>query len=244
MTPKDTPWRTVLVTRAEPGATHTMTRLTKMGLLAEKLPAIKLIPSSVVFSEQNFEGALIFTSQNGVQFAPRAPFRKAKSVFCVGDATAQAAHQAGFKNILSARGDAEALIQFVKDHWKIEDGPLLHMGNADPRGNIVATLTELGYEARFMPIYKASMPINFEEKLRDRLLMDLKLDVILVHSPMAAAFIDHALQDWNKLSTVTLPQCVAISPEAGKPLQDIFNGQVRFAAKPNENSLLEQLISP
>lgn len=244
MTVPETPWRTVLVTRAEPGASHTMARLEKMGLLPEKLPALKLMPMPVVFSEQNFTGALVFTSQNGVQFAPRAPFRKAKKVFCVGDATAQAAYQAGFKNILSARGDADALLKFIQDHWGVEDGPIIHMANADPRGNIVETLKENGYDARFMPIYQADMPINFEENLRNRLLMDLKLDVILVHSPMAANFIDAALQDWNKLSTVTLPECIAISPDAGKPLENIFNERVKFAAKPNENSLLEQLISP
>lgn len=234
-------WRTVLVTRAEPGASRTLHRLKDAGFLGEKMPAIQLKQSPIVFNEKDFRGALIFTSQNGVQFAPRAPFRKAKAVFCVGDATAQAAHQAGFKNVHSARGDAEALKKFISENWAPEDGSIIHMGNSTPRGEIISYLQDNGYEAKFMPIYESARHPEFEEKLRARLLMDLKLDVILVHSPMAASFIDMALNDWSQLSSITLPQIVAISPDAGNPLTDLFNEKVIHAAKPNEISLLEQL---
>ncbi len=232
---------TVLVTRAEPGATQTTNRLKQNGFLGEKLPAIKLTQTSIVFNQQNYKGALIFTSQNGVQFAPRAPFRHAKQVFCVGDATAQAARQAGFKNIHSARGDANDLKQFIRENWKPNDGTLLHMGNSTPRGNIVQDLNDEGYDAEFLPVYQSKIHPDFEEKFRHRLQMDLKLDVILVHSPMAAEFIDLALQDWSQLSSITLPKVVAISPDAGNPLKDLFNEKVICAAKPNEISLLEQL---
>ncbi len=233
--------RTILVTRAEPGASKTFNKLKEMGFLAEKIPAIHLAQAPITFSQKNFEGALIFTSQNGIQFAPRAPFRHAKKVFCVGDATAQSAHQAGFKNIHSARGDAQTLIEYIKDNWTKGDGPLLHMANASPRGDIVPSLKESGYDAEFMAVYKSSMHPEFETKLRSRLKMDLKLDVILVHSPMAADFIDLVLNDWRDLSNVNLPQIIAISPDAGKTLENLFHEKVFYAAKPNEISLLEQL---
>ncbi len=235
--------QTVLVTRAQPGAAKTARLLTQMGLLAEVLPAIQLTQSPVVFNEANYQGALIFTSQNGVQFSPRAPFRKAKKVFCVGDATARAAHEAGFKNIESAQGDAEALKILIQEQWKPEDGPLIHMGSDRPRGNIVPELKDKNYDARLLTVYKSLPAPTFEDQFRTRLKMDLKLDVILVHSPLAASLIDMALNDWSELSQIDLPKIIAISPDAGNPLIDLFNEAMFIAAKPNENSVLEQLKS-
>ena len=233
--------RTVLVTRAEPGASKTFRKLKEMGFLAEKIPAIQITQTPITFAQQNYKGAVVFTSQNGVQFAPRAPFKHARKVFCVGDATAQAAHQAGFKNIHSARGDAKTLLHYIEKNWSPDDGPILHMANINPRGDIIPTLKEKGYEADFMGVYQSALHPDFEDKLRHRLKMDLKLDVILVHSPMAADFIDMALNDWRELSSIKLPQIVAISPDAGNSLKNLFNDKVNYAAKPNEISLLEQL---
>ena len=100
----------VLVTRSEPGASETGDRLIAAGYLPIIEPVFVIEPIPV---EVPFFDALAFTSANGArQFATLSP-RRDDPVFCVGARTAEAAREAGFKNVTSADGDADALAQAI-----------------------------------------------------------------------------------------------------------------------------------
>ena len=60
--------------------------------------------------------ALLATSANGVRaFAQRTP-RRDLPLYAVGPQTAETARSAGFKTVLSAEGDSNALVEFVAEH--------------------------------------------------------------------------------------------------------------------------------
>ncbi len=84
--------------------------------------------------------ALLFTSANGVRaFAALSPRRDLK-VFTVGDGSADAARQAGFPNVESAKGDVEALAALVVDRLKAEDGILFHAAGTVTAGDLKTRL--------------------------------------------------------------------------------------------------------
>jgi len=93
--------RRVWVTRAEPGAARTAVRLTALGFEPLVAPVLAIRPLSPAIDLTDI-AALAFTSVNGVAaFAARTPERD-RPVFTVGDATAQAARDAGFTDVRSA----------------------------------------------------------------------------------------------------------------------------------------------
>jgi len=69
-------------------------------------------------------------------------------VFAVGAATAQAARAAGFRLVLSADGDIEALAEGIGQRRGELRGAVLHPGAAELAGDLVGALEKLGVQAR------------------------------------------------------------------------------------------------
>ncbi len=93
---------------------------------------------------------LIFTSETGVQAYASQPLRIASLAYCVGDRTARAARAAGLR-VVSANGDAEALIALIKARPPV--GPLLHLRGRDARGDIAPRLTAAGVPTTACVVY-------------------------------------------------------------------------------------------
>jgi uroporphyrinogen-III synthase len=78
--------------------------------------------------------------------------------FAVGDATRDAAMNAGFV-VHSADGDADALIALIRD--SNAKGPLIHLRGVHSRGNIAARLTFAGIKTDESVIYdQPELPLN------------------------------------------------------------------------------------
>ena len=97
----------VWVTRAQPQAAATAERLVQMGHEPVVSPLIetRLVPATL--DGLAGAGALAFTSQAAIDAAllqDLVPALADLPVFAVGDATADAAQRAGFKQVLSAGG--------------------------------------------------------------------------------------------------------------------------------------------
>ena len=181
---------TVWITRAEPGATLTADRVAAMGhrplvaplLRIENLPDVEVDLAGV--------SALAFTSSNGVRaFAGLNPRRDIR-VFSVGAGTTAAAKAAGFKAILSAEGDVNALAGRIAARRAELRGTVLHAGAAEPAGDLVGALIAEGMQARVLALYDSvAIPPSAE------LLAGLEsLDIALLHSPKAARALARVLR--------------------------------------------------
>lgn len=82
------------------------------------------------------EGALVFTSANGVAAAVRAGIGGNRA-WCVGDRTAEVAREAGF-NAISAGGNVEDLCDLITTQH--HDGPLLHIAGQHTVGDLAERL--------------------------------------------------------------------------------------------------------
>lgn len=221
----------VLVTRSEPGASETAERLVAAGYapILEPVFTIEAIPAEIPLFD-----ALAFTSANGVrQFASLSP-RRGDRVFCVGARTAEAAREAGFLNVVSADGDAEALAAVILDQLP-KQSRLLHAGNEESRGDLAGRLTSAGHAAVFLPIFRARARATPGPVLAAHLSGTPAFDAVLIHSPRGAAILagfatgSHALID-----------IVAISDAAARPVAALAR-RIEIAAAPNEQALLSAL---
>ena len=103
--------RRVLVLRPEPGATATLDRARKRGLNAIALPLFKIEPLPWKAPDATAFDALLLTSANGVRQAGAGLARlRHLPVHAVGDATADAALDAGFTVASTGAGGVDPLL--------------------------------------------------------------------------------------------------------------------------------------
>ena len=172
----------IWITRTQPGADSTAERVRAMGHDAIIAPLLTVHRVDNV--EINLRGvaALAFTSANGVRaFAEQCGERELR-VFAVGAATAQAARAAGFRTVLSADGDVEALAEGIAARRSQMRGAVLHPGAAEPAGDLAGALEKHGVEARRAILYETG-PVKLSDAEAEML---VRADAALLHSPRAA----------------------------------------------------------
>lgn len=226
-----TPIRRVWVTRAEPGAARTADRLTALGFTPLITPLLTLAPLPGALDaapDPAAVAALALTSPNGVEaFAPLIPRFRNHPVFAVGDATAEAAHAAGFANVRSASGDIHALARLIAA--ETPPGPLLAPGAREPAGDLPALLPDRPVQR--LPVYAA-----FETHAP----APETFDAVMLHSPRAARALAASLPRPTSSGRVA----ICISEAAAAPLRPFDFAEIRIAAAPDEPAMLSALGKP
>lgn len=225
------------ITRARPGAEETADRLRALGWspLVSPLLTIRRLSPRIDLAGI---GALAFTSRNGVgAFAALSPWRDGP-VFTVGDATAEAARQAGFGNVRSAAGDVNDLAALVIQAHDRASGAVLIASAREPAGDLPGALAAAGVLSRSTAVY-AAVPAPGGRGLTA--LRAGLLDGVLIHSPRAGRRLATLAGDL----TLNAPAPVhCISEAAAAPLKDLPAFAPRVAARPDEAALLSLLGKP
>jgi uroporphyrinogen-III synthase len=171
----------VWVTRAQPQAAATAERLVQRGHEPVVQPLIETRIVPVALEGLAGAGALAFTSQTAIDAALShgiVPALADLPVFAVGDATAEAAHLAGFKQVHSAAGtvtDLAALILSIPPSWQ---GDLVHLSARQPAGDLTGLLEKAGCTARRLTLYETIDAAKGE--------VPVGVEAILIHSAKAA----------------------------------------------------------
>lgn len=220
----------IWITRAQPGADVTAERVRAMGHDAVVAPllAVRVLPDVSV--DLRGVAALAFTSANGVRAFADASGERGLKVFAVGAATAQAARAAGFKSVLSADGDVEALAEGIAARRGELRGAVLHPGALEPAGDLAGALEKQGVEARRLILYETA-PVDLGDAQAEAL---GRSDAVLLHSPRAAQVLAKLL----KAHPAPELRALGLSKAVVKPL-----ARTRMAAKvfppfPLESALL------
>lgn len=235
----------VWITRAEPGAARTASRLAALGFepVVAPLLAIGLVAVSPRDLDLALEdvAALAFTSPNGVDaFAVLASGGRDLPVFAVGNATASAARTAGFSDVRSAGGDLGDLGRLIAEGRAKVNGTILHPRAEQPVGDLgeaVAALCAAPPPVRGLTVYRAvetgeGPPPAF--------------DWALVHSPRGGRALAAVLG--AEASARPPFRIAAISPAAAAPLETLKGvsqpAEIRIAARPDDAALLTALGKP
>lgn len=215
----------IWVTRARPGAEATSGRLTALGLTPLVAPLLEVRTLAAEIDLTGIDG-LIFTSRNGVAAFTALNPDRARRVFTVGEATAHAAREAGFTDVVSAGGDLTALAALIRD--EAPGMTLLHAAAAKPAGDL-STLVGDRAQVRATAVY---------ETVETHAAPPKAWDTVLIHSPRAAtAFAARTPDARGRLAC-------AISTAAAAPLASLPFAEVRIAAAPTEDAVLETLGKP
>lgn len=215
--------RRVWVTRAEPGASRTAARLTALGFEPVVQPLLVVRPISQPAPDLTGVAALAFTSANGLDaFAALTPQRDLP-VFTVGDATAEAAMQAGFVAVRSARGAAPDLARLL---------------DAEAPGLVLA-ITAREPSADLQKLVKAAQirALAVYETVETDALPPDSIDAVLIHSPRAARALAGLWPRWGGC-----PVIAAISVAAAAPVASLAD--VAVAERPDEAALFLALGKP
>jgi uroporphyrinogen-III synthase len=207
--------RRLIVLRPEPGASATAAKARKLGLDVEAIPLFELEPVEWEAPDAaRFDGLLI-TSANAVRHAGEA-FQQLRGlpVHAVGEATAQAAREAGFGIGNVGEGGVERLLGSIPAELK-----LLHLCGEDR-----SDPSDMRQAITAVPVYRAR-----ERDAPD--LGDVRGAVAMIHSPRAARRFAELVEEKSSIAVA------AISPVAAAAAGGGWE-RVESAGEPSDDALL------
>jgi uroporphyrinogen-III synthase len=176
---------------------------------------------------------LLFTSINGVKFYAQHTQNRGTPALCVGETTAAAAQESGFK-AQSANGTAQDLIRLVKSTAKPENGPLTYVSGAMVAHEIDLPLKALGFQAERLVVYE-----QIQHDLTEEAQSALKASTVIpIASPNTARIFAEQAEK-KDLSQVTM---AFISENAQEPLQHVNCRQI-IAETPTRNGMIAAVSS-
>jgi uroporphyrinogen-III synthase len=158
-------------------------------------------------------------------------------VLAVGARTAKLLHQAGFRDVRSADGDAEALEALAASTLSPDSGPVLHACGATVTRSPLVALRRAGFDARELVLYNTVSLPGFDDVTLPSL---GRVCTALVYSPGSARRLRKALE---ALPPCTVPplNILGISEAALEPFDGAVTRCLRAATRPDEETLLKLL---
>jgi uroporphyrinogen-III synthase len=237
----------VLVTRPLPDGEATAASLRARGFVALSAPMLRFEPLPLHDDADVQYGGIIVTSANALrgiepQLAGSALLKL--PLFAVGEHTAAAARQAGFANVIVAKGDASTLRDLVVERAKSrklsKESPLLHLAGADLARDLAGELGEMGFSVVTQTTYKMVPAKHLPREVCDAFVAG-EIEAVLHYSRRSArAFLEAARDGGVEISALALPQC-CISAAVATIVREAGASQVAVAASPDENALIEAL---
>lgn len=224
----------VLVTRPEPGAAETATRLTALGFTPILAPALLLAPRPLAPPAR--AQALLLTSRA----AARALTPWAIPVVAVGTATADAARASGFTEVRAAGGDAAAMAELCAETLRPADGPLLLAVGEGYSLDLTALLRARGFRVIRRVVYAARDAEALPEAAREAIAAG-QVSHAMFFSPRSAACSVALLTGAGLAPALTGIAALAISPRVAAALERVSWRGIRVAARPDQDHLLELL---
>ena len=237
----------ILVTRPAPDNETTARSLAARGFSALLSPTLRFEVMPFYDDHGAAYDGVILTSANAVRALEDHEFKKRLAdlpSFAVGEHTAEAARLAGFKNIISAKGDAGALRDAVMKSAARKtikkDATLCYLAGADLARNLAAELGERGFTIITHTAYRMIPVLSFPEKVTEAFRTGGVEAVLHFSRRSARAFLDASRAGGVEISALALPQ-YCISDAVGMVVRDAGAMQVAIAREPNENALLDAL---
>ena len=222
--------RWVWVTRAEPGASATASRLIQLGFAPIVAPMIRTVDLHAVAPARSTYDALAFTSASAVRrFAGLSPSRD-QAVFAVGDATAEAVRAQGWSDVISADADVIALgVLLTREAKGLR---ILHPCAEIPAGDLAASAEDVAVTA--LPVYATVPERTWPESVLDAFASSD--GAVLIHSPSAAHAVASSPEALHLAARLT---AFALSEACAAPITSLSLREIVVAPFPREAALLK-----
>lgn len=239
----------ILITRPAPDNHATADALRARGFEPRLAPMLVFQPLPFNEPGEAPYSGVILTSANAIRAVAAHPMLarlRGLPAFVVGDRTAQAARDAGFSDVRSAEGDANALRELIVASVKKKSAPLLYLSAAEVSRDLEDELGERSIKVVSLPVYRMADLIAFDEPVRNAFAQQT-IDAVLHYSRRSAlGFVEAARRAGFEISALALPQ-VCLSDPIASALRDAGATRLIVARTPNEPDLLaalEQVLQP
>jgi len=228
----------VLVTRPEPGASETASRLAELGHVPIKLALQETralaVPGGT--ASGNF-AAVAVTSANAVRHAPRALLKHLSSLpcFAVGEATAAAARASGFAHVTEAGGDAGTLAGTIAAAQPA--GTLIYLCGRIRRPLFEQRLANAGVRVEAVETYCTTRRVPSSDEVIAATGASA-VDVVLIYSANAAEAMVATAGKPGLRPLFEPASYLCLSPRIAEALTGKVSGRVMAAAQPSEAALL------
>ncbi|MCH4024345.1 MAG: uroporphyrinogen-III synthase [Acetobacter sp.] len=230
----------VLITRPEPGLSATLRDVQALGWTAFSAPALAIMRvTSLRLSSGKFQAAIITSSQS-LPILQKLGFMD-MPLLAVGDVTAERARNAGFQNVESAAGDADALINLITRRLQPGDGTLLLLSGAQQGLPLLADLRNAHFKVLRRISYR-TCPVDTVPADARHALQNHQISTVMVFSTASAQATLRLIQ---KTAPDTLPRLrwISISPRASAPLRKAGLRDIHAADHPDTATML-RLLGP
>lgn len=234
----------VVVTRPENSARRTAERLQNLGHQPVLLPLTRTIhhPKIAEASLASPHSALAVTSAEALRVLSALgerliPFL-GQTLFAVGETTAKAAEDAGFRNIRRGPGTGAELAEIIASDASDLDAPLLYLA-----GKQRSPKFEDGMHAKGVPFVTAEVyemtPIAYDEVFIRDILLDPPVDAVLLYSrETARLFCDFAAPHLQELASLRF---LCLSDNVAEIIPREFHRNIKIASHPDEDGVLALL---
>jgi len=219
----------IWVTRTAPGNEATALRLRALGHEPICVPVLEVRRMRCAAMPAGVD-AIVFTSRNGVGSLPALAEHLDVPVFTVGDGTAEAAREAGYRAVRSAEGDVSDLQALVAASLSAP-ASIVHFCARHTAGDLKGFLEKLGHQVTRRIVY-SSVPASSPEGVGSVLLP--MVGGIVVHSPRGAENVARALESTRWSGAIW-----CISEACAVHFAAIPDLEIHVAARPSEKALIE-----
>ncbi|HJN23467.1 MAG: uroporphyrinogen-III synthase [Rhodospirillales bacterium] len=186
--------------------------------------------------------ALVVTSANGLRAFTRRDDRRGLPVFAVGDASAEAAAEAGFPRVISAAGDIKALAGLIGEQVDPAKGALLHVSGTAVAGDLGGVLAAAGLTCRRQALYRAKKAQSLSAAAVQALRAGTVDGVLLFSPKTATTFVVLSRQAGleDDLRGIT---AFCLSPAVAETVRTLAWLHILVASRPDQDAMLEVMES-
>jgi len=228
----------VLITRPEPGAAETASRVAALGLRPVVAPLLEVRVLPVTLPAADRLQAVLIASGNALAGLPTR--YRALPLLAVGDASAERARAAGFSEVCSADGDADALAALAGARCDPAGGTLLLAAGRNQSLTLAAALRARGFRVIRRAVY-AAIPVAALPKPAVATLRAEELRAVLFFSAETARQFVRLLTRSGLREAVRGIDACAIGQPAAMAIQALPWRRVLRAAKPTQDAMLALL---
>lgn len=231
----------VLVTRPEPGASATASRLCAMGFEAVVLPLSRIATLPAADNVPDCE-AVAVTSVNALRHSPRELIEalSQKPCFAVGERTGAAARAAGFADVVQAAGDAQSLAAAIIGAEV--SGAIAYLAGRVRQPNFEARLEMAGMRVIPIEVYDTE-PVELSEAEIEALRTGRPIAAALVYSAKAAEALRKLVERPEMAETFSKTVHCCLSERIAARFEGVETAKIRIADHPDEDALFA-LLNP
>lgn len=228
----------VLVTRPEPMASETAAKVAVLGFVPIIAPMLEIRPVRANLPPPATIQAVLVTS--AVAIGPIPAAYHATPLLAVGDATADAAREAGFTTVHSAGADAQAMAAHAVKLFSPEKGPLLLAARDGLGEPLELDLADKGFRVLRHAVYAIAAPTTLPVIAGTTLQGDDLLAALFFSADTARAFV-RLVEGAGLGERVKQVDAVAIGKPAAVALERLPWRVVKIAAHPTQDEMLALL---